>query len=163
MIEKTCTACGATGPAIEFAPKRRICKRCRSQYASEWKRANPDKVAASRLRTAASDAIREQRRKASRKGIDPEIVAEYRAAHHGGCDICGGINSLVKDLAIDHNHKTGQFRGMLCDNCNQGLRRFKDDPRRPVAAIKYLGVSPGDLYDLIEEQKRGRLRDSSVR
>jgi hypothetical protein len=44
----------------------------------------------------------------------------------------------VRRLAIDHNHKTGAVRGLLCAACNRGLEGFKDSPARLQAAIKYL-------------------------
>jgi len=39
---------------------------------------------------------------------------------------------------MDHDHASGDFRGMLCDNCNSGLGRFKDDVTRLESAINYL-------------------------
>lgn len=46
-------------------------------------------------------------------------------------------------LHIDHNHKTGKYRGLLCDNCNLGLGHFKDSPTLLALAIEYLRV--GDM------------------
>lgn len=43
-----------------------------------------------------------------------------------------------RKLSIDHCHKTGKFRGWLCDNCNTGLARFKDNPISLQKAINYL-------------------------
>jgi len=42
------------------------------------------------------------------------------------CIICGATQKT--QLAIDHDHKTGDVRGALCTNCNLGLGHFKDDP-----------------------------------
>lgn len=55
----------------------------------------------------------------------------------GGCKICGKILQRVS-LAVDHNHKTGKVRGILCENCNRGLGMFKDDPNLLRSAIEYL-------------------------
>lgn len=44
-------------------------------------------------------------------------------------------------LAIDHDHKTGKIRGVLCFPCNKALGFMEDDIERLKNAIKYLGLS----------------------
>ena len=39
---------------------------------------------------------------------------------------------------IDHNHETGEFRGMLCYQCNVVLGFVRDDPERLRKAAEYL-------------------------
>lgn len=53
------------------------------------------------------------------------------------CAICGGRNS-DRDLAVDHNHITGEVRGLLCTRCNMGLGYFMDNPRLLASALVYL-------------------------
>lgn len=53
---------------------------------------------------------------------------------NGLCKICGKKCSLV----IDHDHETGQIRGLLCDRCNLGLGNFKDNPLLLINAIEYI-------------------------
>jgi len=41
-------------------------------------------------------------------------------------------------LVVDHDHKTGDIRGMLCHNCNRALGLFKDSVVNLKSAIEYL-------------------------
>jgi hypothetical protein len=73
-------------------------------------------------------------------------VERYRAMEveqRFGCAICGGPPSLkrggkVDHFDVDHDHETGEVRGLLCSGCNTGLGSFRDDPSRLAAAIAYL-------------------------
>ncbi len=88
--------------------------------------------------------------------ITPEEYDALRAKQDYRCGICG-INEAEVDLirvggrprgdgqpllkvplAVDHDHKTGAIRGLLCPSCNAGLGAFGDDPNRLRAAIAYL-------------------------
>jgi len=54
------------------------------------------------------------------------------------CAICGSEPTKKRALAVDHDHKTGQVRGLLCNTCNLGLGQFKDSKDLLLKAIKYL-------------------------
>jgi hypothetical protein len=56
----------------------------------------------------------------------------------GRCAICRKKPQTGRRLSVDHDHKTGEVRGLLCTLCNQGLGYFKDDPGRLGAALEYL-------------------------
>ena len=55
------------------------------------------------------------------------------------CVICGSDEKLV----VDHDHKTGKVRGMLCNHCNRGLGHFRDDPELLEFAAQYLREMSG--------------------
>jgi hypothetical protein len=73
-------------------------------------------------------------------GICNTKYDEMLTAQHGACAICKcTLNSTrYTKLAIDHDHKTGKVRGLLCVNCNTGIGLFKDSPIRLSNAISYL-------------------------
>jgi hypothetical protein len=43
------------------------------------------------------------------------------------CPTCGDTVTGSHNIVLDHNHTTGQIRGYICDNCNTGMGRAKDD------------------------------------
>ncbi len=56
------------------------------------------------------------------------------------CPICQKrtIAGVTSKVVLDHNHKTGGARGWVCDSCNTGIGRFKDDVDLIKRAIKYI-------------------------
>ena len=55
----------------------------------------------------------------------------------GTCIICGDIPENRR-LDIDHDHGTGEIRGLLCNRCNRGLSLFRESPRLLEVAACYL-------------------------
>ena len=58
-------------------------------------------------------------------------------AQKGGCAICGR-KPKSRALDVDHCHRSGRVRGLLCHKDNRGLTWFSDDPTRLRAAACYL-------------------------
>ena len=57
----------------------------------------------------------------------------------GYCIGCGKHQSdLEKSLCVDHSHKTGEVRGLLCDNCNKALGFVNDNINVLENLTKYL-------------------------
>ena len=52
----------------------------------------------------------------------------------GRCAVCGCEDKLV----VDHDHATGEVRGLLCNGCNVGLGQFRDNPYLLARAADYL-------------------------
>jgi cytochrome c peroxidase len=71
-------------------------------------------------------------------GITLEDYADMFSKQNGVCAICKEECTTKKSLSVDHSHKTGKVRGLLCNGCNTSLGRFKDDVVVLKAAIKYL-------------------------
>ena len=84
-------------------------------------RKHPQRIENNRLKAVYGITLKDYRR----------LVREQR----GRCAICG---LAPKKLFIDHCHKTGDVRGLLCAGCNSYLGRIKDSPRTLLKAIKYL-------------------------
>lgn len=70
-------------------------------------------------------------------GITIEQYDEMYKKQRGRCAICKRhYRTFIMGLAVDHDHKTGQIRGLLCGICNTYLARIKDDPTSLVAYLK---------------------------
>lgn len=64
---------------------------------------------------------------------------EMLASQDGRCAICGTDKPGGKGaFHVDHDHKTGQVRGLLCSPCNTGIGQLGDDPMVLFVAMKYL-------------------------
>ena len=69
----------------------------------------------------------------------PEHKEELFAMQEGACAICRTtLGVKVGDIKVDHDHSTGDVRGLLCDLCNRGLGMFRDNTRSLGRAINYL-------------------------
>jgi hypothetical protein len=89
-----------------------------------------------------------KRQKRIRSALGPdgvEIYARCYNAQNGCCAICGIKeidSSEAKGLAIDHNHATTEFRGLLCIRCNVAMERLDDVPDFAAKATAYLSRPP---------------------
>jgi len=72
-------------------------------------------------------------------GLSMEEYNQLFGNQAGKCAICGKHQTEVNHtLRIDHCHKTGEIRGLLCDHCNKGIGNFLDDIENLQCAIIYL-------------------------
>ena len=115
---------------------------------------NTEKGKAAHLRSVTKDRKKKQqevggrlelrlRKIRSERGEDAAIWFEKQKSM---CKICGKTvhkapeNSKDKQnqAVIDHDHKTGKLRGLLCHQCNVGIGNFRDSIDRMINAILYL-------------------------
>jgi len=77
-------------------------------------------------------------------GITPVEYERMFAAQAGTCAICRRSERVrnnvggTKRLAVDHDHRTGQVRGLLCHACNVSIGQMGDDPMLLLRAARYL-------------------------
>jgi hypothetical protein len=99
-------------------------KELKKQRTRDWVKANPDKLLSSRLKYY--------------YGITLEFYNELLAAQQNKCAVCDSQPTKKKRLCVDHCHKTGQVRGLLCDRCNRSIGLMKDDVTVLRKAVDYL-------------------------
>ncbi len=89
----------------------------------------------------------ESRRRNHLKSLYNMTLEEYDEMYekqNGVCAICGRINENGKRLYVDHNHKTGKIRALLCNACNTSLGLLEEDKKRILSLLYYLEVHEGD-------------------
>lgn len=108
------------------------------QYHRDYWKSNPEKVRDRKLRHDF--------------GISLEDYLALHAKQHGVCAVCfkpetaiHNKTKKVQNLAVDHNHKTDQVRGLLCSRCNTALGLLDEDVQRLLSLIKYVESSNGEV------------------
>lgn len=74
-------------------------------------------------------------------GLSIDEIDNFLQEQQGGkCAICRNEIKLMDShkTHVDHCHKSNQFRGILCHNCNKGLGNFRDNVDSLKSAIEYL-------------------------
>jgi hypothetical protein len=114
-----------------------LCREC-YQRSPEYKAlcrryylANKEKYA------ARAKAYAEKGARARKYGLTPAAVVDLADRQRNVCAICGTRRGSRR-LSVDHDHETGQVRGMLCGPCNMALGAFKDSPELCLKAAAYL-------------------------
>ena len=132
---KECPKCKETLELSKFGIDRRYnkprsyCKACCRLKEKEYRKKHPEKIRASNISQAYKVSLEKAR----------ELMAIER------CESCNVKLTKAKknirnntDQVIDHCHKTGEVRGVLCSGCNLGLGHFTDSITKLENAIKYL-------------------------
>ena len=126
--EKECTRCGNTLSLDFFYQKpsgryRSECINCKSDIDREYYLRNKDK--------AKDDFLQKT------YGVTTRDVEKLRVEQDYKCVTCGEEES-GRGLFVDHDHETGEVRGLLCQHCNTALGMAKDNVETLKNMIKYL-------------------------
>jgi hypothetical protein len=136
----------------------KVCPKCKlDQPASEWYKylTGPNAPRWSTYCKPCSVKLGDQMKGRSRNarllrkyGVTADEYGHMLSVQNSACAVCGDVVDVASNgglpaieghaLVVDHNHKTGNVRGLLCRECNLGIGYFKDDPVRLQWAIKYL-------------------------
>jgi len=115
--------------------ERRALNRNKKEYARQW---------AKNARKANADYYFDQDLKRKYK-VSLDWYQKTLSEQSNVCAICKQTEALkirgkIVLMAVDHCHKTGIVRGLLCSNCNRAIGLFKDDVNVLKNAIKYLNA-----------------------
>lgn len=155
---KRCSKCRIVKPLLEFRKQKSklmgvhsYCKTCHTEYNRQYRKRNRqhirdyDRQYHNHNKYWQQPEVKERKRNEVLKrkfGITTEQYSQYLIKQNDSCAICGKESSESKRrLAVDHNHKTGKIRGLLCKDCNIALGLFKDDIKLLEKSISYLKQS----------------------
>ena len=110
----------------------------RLKYATDEEYRNKHKNQVKEYQKTHKDIRLSQRIK--KYGLSANDYYKLLEKQNGECAICGtDIGDINGNrLYVDHNHKTGKVRGLLCSNCNFGIGSLKDSIELLKKAIIYL-------------------------
>ena len=126
---RICVVCGQTG---EFPPGRHRCKACESERTKQWRKDNQHRVRELNWRHG------------TRINFSLEDYDQMHAKQNGLCLICNRPERVrwrgtrMKPLSVDHDHRTGKVRGLLCQECNSAIGKLGDSIELLESAIRYL-------------------------
>src|SRR3990167_5004624 len=138
MTLLTCARCKKEKPISDFRPVK-IDRHSRRGYFS-WCRPCCSKAQMGYIAKKDPAVVREAKRATHYRTTYGITLGEYEtlsALRSGTCWICGRPG-IKRGLNIDHDHRTGLVRGLLCHKCNRGLRWFRDNPADLRSAAEYL-------------------------
>lgn len=94
-------------------------------------------------RRSRSEAARakERRRTLRKYGLTQAGFDQLLTSQGGRCAICRSADPVHRQWHIDHCHRSGRVRGLLCHHCNLALGHLKDDPHLFLSAVRYLEVA----------------------
>jgi hypothetical protein len=137
MANKVCYKCNKNKPLTNFHKDctRKdgyfpACKQCRADYAKRYRRQHPEI---------------EFNRWLRRYNLSYKEYVKLKEQQPNKCAICGiSFNNIDnKKVHVDHCHKKGKTRSILCQYCNHLLGNAKDDIYILESAIKYLNRYKG--------------------
>lgn len=137
---KTCNNCFETKEYNQFYKEakskdgyRKQCKNCKNQKTLNWRKENKEHYNSTmrKYNQKHYDKLRLHRYKLSMEEYENLLLNQDNK-----CKLCNKSPSKNRPLAIDHCHKTGKVRGLLCYNCNRGMH-YIDNMEFLDKAIKY--------------------------
>jgi hypothetical protein len=129
---KACSSCRKFFDASHFHPESRAkdglnssCRACRNKLALKWQQQNPRSKRNTHLK--------------SKFGITIEQFDSLLKTQNNCCAICMSPTPKGRGtFHVDHCHKTGTIRGLLCHDCNTGIGKFGDNIEALRKAVNYL-------------------------
>jgi hypothetical protein len=118
--------------------KCNTCRDCLKKYRQETKQRQ--QAWSKQYNKKNGEYIRYKRLNA-KYGVDKEWYDETLKKQNYSCAICKGTDvkgNGKKHFHVDHNHKTGKVRGLLCSHCNTAIGKLQESEEILINALEYL-------------------------
>jgi hypothetical protein len=142
---KVCSCCGKLKKITNFYKHsknklRNDCKECAAVKNKKYAAENKDVLKVKNKEWALNNKLKIKNTKLLKKfGITLEEKEKIFKNQNNSCAICLATENIrSRDWDVDHCHKTGRVRGILCSNCNRALGLFGDDVNVIANAASYL-------------------------
>jgi hypothetical protein len=123
----------------DIEKRKKWAKQYGQQYYIDNKETIKTKQKKYNLKNKESSKRRSRKHLMKRYNLTIEEYNKLFNIQNGKCAICGRHqNELIKALAVDHNHITGNVRGLICVRCNRAIGMFEDNISLLEKAIVYL-------------------------
>jgi len=132
---KKCTKCGEQKPLSEFYKTKlkkdgfqSCCKICADIANKKTKEKDPQKYA----------EMRRKNKLKKKYNLTLENFNVLKIKQKSSCAICKNKLKIGNGTHVDHCHKTGDVRGLLCNSCNRGIGYLQDSIEILKSAVNYL-------------------------
>lgn len=123
-----CRVCQALRNRTRRVADVDTCRAKDRKRVAAWRKNNPVKALAVDLK---------------RFGLTVDQYNQLAEEQNGVCKLCDRFrpNKRAKRLCVDHDHRTGKIRGLLCDPCNRSLGVLGDTVEQFERILDYLKVN----------------------
>lgn len=112
-----------------------ICKECKTKSSMQWRANNKERYNATQRMYHAKNY---QVDRLKRYNITPEQHKAMFEEQGGVCKLCKKPQEGKRPLVVDHNHATGEVRGLLCYGCNRKIVILDSSEAEITAALEYV-------------------------
>lgn len=136
-MTKVCTSCGTDRPLDQYNKRaagkdglNSCCRPCVNAKSMEWYQNNKERARKNHREWTLRSLY----------GISESEFQALLAAQAGKCALCSVVFTEVgrRNLCVDHDHVTGEVRGLLCRLCNRSIAQLGDNAEGLRRAVAYL-------------------------
>lgn len=125
---------------------RSRCKLCRSKDSKEWNKTNPDRLSINSKKWYLKNPEKARNMALKRKyGITLDQFNQLSIQQEDKCPICNKHKDILdQSMSVDHCHKTGKVRALLCNPCNAAVGFIQENVENAQRLVQYIKLHKED-------------------